>query len=226
MIIANSAAGIAGYRALGLISHERTVQIGNCIDTKRFHPPSLERRLRARTHFEIPPNLNVVAYVGRDAPEKDLKLLVRSLSELPLHVQRLLVIVVGVSEQRLTELAASEGVRLPSSMQVHARMQNIEDVYMATDVLLLTSRHEGSPNVVHEARACGVAIVSTDCGDVRETMQAQDRVVRSDPSCLAEAVAAVLKIGLDQRVPPSPMSPTDCARRWAAAIESILPSEA
>ena len=40
----------------------------------------------------------------------------------------------------------------------------------ASDVLLLTSQHEGSPTVVKEALACGLPVVSVDVGDVAERL--------------------------------------------------------
>ena len=72
-------------------------------------------------------------------------------------------------------------------------------LYMnACDVLLLTSAQEGSPNVVKEALACNLPVVSTDVGDVADRIGRVDGCElcqRDDPAVVAAALAAVLKRG-------------------------------
>ena len=40
----------------------------------------------------------------------------------------------------------------------------------ASDALLVTSRYEGSPNIVKEAMACGLPVVTVPVGDVAERL--------------------------------------------------------
>jgi teichuronic acid biosynthesis glycosyltransferase TuaC len=65
----------------------------------------------------------------------------------------------------------------------------------AADVVLLSSAHEGSPNVVKEALACNVSVVSVDVGDVRVRIAGLDGYSIADPTPhdLAVKVAGVLE---------------------------------
>lgn len=74
----------------------------------------------------------------------------------------------------------------------HARMP---DYYRAADCLLLTSKSEGSPNVVKEALACALPVVGVDAGDVQDWLLRVPgcRVVERRVEPLADAVLEVLR---------------------------------
>jgi len=68
-------------------------------------------------------------------------------------------------------------------------------IYMnASDALVLTSLHEGSPTVVKEALACNLPVVTVNIGDVEERLEKVTNSVIVDPT--PEAVAR----GIEQMV--------------------------
>lgn len=99
--------------------------------------------------------------------------------------------------ERLVD-AAREAVDAPVKLQSvwgisHEKMPR----YMnAADCLLLTSHHEGSPNVVKEALACNLPVVSVDVGDVRERLSGvEPSVVSDDDTELRTALESILSRG-------------------------------
>lgn len=73
----------------------------------------------------------------------------------------------------------------------------IPSMMNAADCLLLTSDWEGSPNVVKEALACNLPVVSVDVGDVRERLEGVQPsvIVCRDSRKIGKAISDILRQG-------------------------------
>ena len=106
--------------------------------------------------------------------------------------------------------------------QVNALMYNC-------DALLMTSKTEGSPQVIKEAMACGCPIVSVDVGDVAERVSGVEGcyvVPTREPKDIAEALLKAIqyngKTNGRERIIEMGLSNEQVAKQLQAIYESIL----
>ena len=106
--------------------------------------------------------------------------------------------------------------------QVNALMYNCE-------ALLMTSKSEGSPQVIKEAMACGCPIVSVDVGDVAERVSGVEGcyvVHTREPKDIAEALQKALafegKTNGRDRILEMGLSNEQVAQRLIAIYEGIV----
>ena len=116
----------------------------------------------------------------------------------------------------------------PSELHYLTAIPNTEvPVWLnASDVLLLTSMHEGSPTIVKEALACGLPVVSVDVGDVTERIEGIEgcHVALSEPAALAAKLSLVQQRGkrLDCRSRLEELSTVSVAQRLKRCYEEII----
>ena len=88
-----------------------------------------------------------------------------------------------------------------NNIQIHylSDVPNEKVVYHinSADVVILTSLWEGSPNVIKEAMACNIPIVSTDVGDVRDVIGNTEGcfITTFKPEDVAEKMQKALEFG-------------------------------
>ena len=157
--------------------------------------PSSEKTIAYRRKLGIPEKAQVVGTVIRFVEQKDPLLWIETAAQIAKVRSDVHFVLAGYGElansiyDRIRELGLIDRVALPGPVA------DVGLIYAVCDVILLTSRFEGSPLVLIEAQSAGRPVVVPDVGAIRETVfdGVTARIVthRSAPE-FAEAVVAAL----------------------------------
>jgi glycosyltransferase involved in cell wall biosynthesis len=102
----------------------------------------------------------IVGFVGRLSHEKNIPIILKCAEKLP-DVE---FIIVGDGPQKETLKQMSKG----SNIHFVGAKSDVEKYYASFDVLILPSIEEGLPLVILEALNCGVPVIASDVGAIRE----------------------------------------------------------
>jgi len=148
-------------------------------------------RARARAELGLPDEARVVGWVGRLTEEKGPDLFVDAVARLP---QDLVGSVVGSGPLAASLAERARLAGLDRRLRWQGTVPGAARILRAFDLLVLSSRTEGTPIVLLEAMASGVPIVATSVGGVPDVVSQGEAIVVSEPSAaaIAEGVEACL----------------------------------
>ena len=151
-------------------------------------PPA--SREAARQALGLPPDGLVCGWVGRLSEEKGPDVFVRALPLVP-KAWRASIVGSGPMGDRLRDEADALGVT--DRIRWHGVVPEAGRLLAAFDVLVLSSRTEGTPMVVLEAMAARVPLVVTAVGGVPDVVNDQEAILVAPdaPEALAAAIASV-----------------------------------
>lgn len=204
---------------------ERVIVLPNARDSERFRPATEAARTDARARLGLSPDDLVVTAVGALSPEKRLDVAISAVGLLPPAV-RLLLVGWGPERAHLEAVAARTA---PRGVRFLGSRADVEPVYAASDVALLTSDSEGVPGALIEAGLCGVPAVATDVGYVSDVV-VHGRTGLLVPPRDAPAVARALTEVIDRRDAMAVAARAHCeerfdlgrvTRQWADLIRSV-----
>jgi glycosyltransferase involved in cell wall biosynthesis len=142
----------------------------------------------------------VVLFVGRVTPRKGYECFIRALGLLPATVRGLIVGECSPEQHRqIMGVASRAGCRDRLDVEPWASRQAIRSVYERATVFVFPSLWAETLGIVGlEALACGVPVVASDVGGVREWLRPSETgllVPPNDSSALAVAVKRLLDDG-------------------------------
>jgi glycosyltransferase involved in cell wall biosynthesis len=148
----------------------------------------------AKASLELAEGTIAVTTVGRLTAIKQHTLFLDMAARLATASPRFVFLFVGAGELRPALEARANELGLAGRVRFLGWRGDLDIVYAATDIFVLTSRNEGTPVALIEAMAAGVASVSTDVGGVRDVVTGPELgslVPFGDADALASAVLAL-----------------------------------
>jgi glycosyltransferase involved in cell wall biosynthesis len=170
VMLNNSLAGLTKYMRWLDVTNGKIRLIYNGFLPRSVHIRKGSERKLCRRHLGLTDNAPVIGTVMRFAPEKDPYLWLETAAAIAAARPDSRFVLAGYGnlakqvERRIETLGLAERVILSGSSK------DVGSIYAALDVLLLTSRFEGTPNVLIEAQAAGIPVVAPDVGGVNEAL--------------------------------------------------------
>lgn len=125
--------------------------------------------IEARRGLGLPEGGPVVGIVARLVPIKDHRTFLAAAAEVAKAEPSVTFVVAGDGPERAV-LEAKARSRLGERVRFLGWVGDLEILYRALDVIVLTSRNEGTPAALIEAAAAGVPAVATEVGGVPEVV--------------------------------------------------------
>ena len=181
--------------AMGIGRPDQVEVVPLGLDLGRFRLGRSASAPALRASLGLAPGTPLLGSVGRLVPIKDHPTLFRAVAQLGPDGEAAHLVVVGDGEDRpaLARLAQALGV----SARVHflGWRADLETILNELDVVICSSRNEGTPVALIEAMAAGVAVLSTEVGGVADLVTHGETgwlVPPGDPSAMAGAIRRLL----------------------------------
>lgn len=180
------------------VEKARVRVVGNGVDTQVFRPIS---QCEARKRLGIPDRARVLITVGGLVERKGFHRVIECLPELKRRHPDLRYLIVGGASpegdwsDRLREQVAAQGLTQCVQFLGALAPADLSVPLSAADLFVLATRNEGWANVLLEAMACGLPVVTTDVGGNAEVVCSRALGVLvpfGDREALTAAIAGAL----------------------------------
>jgi len=191
------------------------------VDVQAFSPELRCHRDAVRKRYSVPAEATLFLFVGSGFERKGVRQVLEALAQLPPNTH---LIVVGRDKRakRLKQLAAVLGVE--GRVHFAGVQSDVKPFYGAADALVLPTLYDPFPNVVLEAMAAGLPVItSTKCGAAELIEHGINGYVCDalDTSALAEAMRVLMNVEVQRHLANESRSMV-LSMRQDAILEQML----
>jgi glycosyltransferase involved in cell wall biosynthesis len=200
VVLCNSVSLRAEALALGVSSDAKLRLLGsgssNGVDVQRFKPGPNE----LGPSLGLSPEAVVVGFVGRLTRDKGVPELIEAFEAIVAAKPNARLLLVGWFDESEDALSEDLKERIKAHPRIHMTgfVNDTAPYYRAMDVMVLPTWREGFPNVVLEAAATGIPVVTTTATGSRDSVVPEVTgllIPPGYPEAISEAVVRLLRDG-------------------------------
>jgi GalNAc-alpha-(1->4)-GalNAc-alpha-(1->3)-diNAcBac-PP-undecaprenol alpha-1,4-N-acetyl-D-galactosaminyltransferase len=128
-----------------------------------YNPLAVKTLELEAVSIQLDPNQKQVVAMGRLTPQKGFDLLLKAFSMINTKFFDWQLIILGEGEQRNQLEQLAQELEIEQQVMMPGLVSNPFPILKQCDLFVLSSRYEGFGNVIIEAMACGLPVISTDC---------------------------------------------------------------
>jgi glycosyltransferase involved in cell wall biosynthesis len=198
VVLCNSNSMRAEALALGVAPEAKLHLLGegssNGVNVKRFAPGPSD----VRNRLGLPQEAPVVGFVGRLTRDKGLPELIEAFDTILKTEPEAHLLLVGWFDAAEDALSTALRARILSHPRIHCTgfVTDTAPYYRAMDLMVLPTWREGFPNVVLEAAATGIPVITTLCTGSRDSVVPEVTgllIPPGYPEAISEAVLRLLR---------------------------------
>ncbi len=197
----------------GIIAKKAVVPLG--VDVRKFVP---RNKSIAKKSAGISPSTLVIGFCGRIGREKDVPTLCKAFGLIKKEWRNARLFIVG--EGLEVEECKQKGIKITGFVD------NVLPYYQAMDIFVLPSLTETSSLVTMEAMACGLPVVVTPVGSIREYVKDGENglvFARGDVRGLAEQLRVLIRSkSLRQKLGAAARKTIVETRNWNKTIKAVV----
>ena len=143
------------------------------VDTNKFFPIN---KIKLRKKYKFKSSDDIMIFIGRLEREKNIEFIIDSFLKIKSKNKTAKLLIVGSGRKEKELKVYVESTKCQDVIFMGEVPQKIiPELLNCADVFVFASLYEGSPNVIKEALACNVPVVSLDVGDVKSVIGQIDR---------------------------------------------------
>jgi glycosyltransferase involved in cell wall biosynthesis len=186
-------------------------------DLSRFQENVHAKRIAFREKYFLDDSTTAIGIIGRFAPVKNHALFFESLRKLNKSDTNWRAFIIGDGSAKqemmnsLVDLGCTENETEKARIVFTSWIKNIDEALAGLDVVVLTSKNEGTPVSLIEAQASGKPVVTTDAGGVSDCILENESgyIVTDTPEAIAEKLEELI------------LNPAQCVQMGKKGIDFV-----